>query len=161
MLDRDEHDEVLIARFARSRGFAERQPPPGPTKAPEVPEAAPPSPAASDFGNVDREARKSLESVAVASAAQRAAIAARRAKPKRDKLVNFKTTADLFARLDAVAAHAGITMTDLIERGITLAIAEHVSQSGRTEADVIAAGAAAAEAKRSARKKRGGNDGDT
>lgn len=154
MRDDDEHADVLTKRFtARHGSFGDVTPETprqhaGETDASKALDAqAPPT-----YGNVDRGARKRLEHDAVATPAQRAVIKTRRSKPKADKLVNFKTTTEAFGRLEAVAAHAGSSMTKFILRGIELAIAEYLARIGKTEAEVLEAGRAAT-AKRAAIKK--------
>lgn len=155
MRDEDEHADELIRRFAAgygSFGDVTREAPrqhAGKTEAAKALDAQPP-PA---YGNVDRGPRKRLEHDAVATAAERAVIKTRRSKPKADKLVNFKTTTEAFLRLEAVAAHAGSSMTKFILRGSELAIAEYLARIGKTEAEVLEAGRASATAKRAAIKK--------
>lgn len=118
----DEHDGVLRSRFAGIFG-QRRVSPRAPSHEPAAkvePELAPPRATAHEFGSVDREARKQIERAASATKGQRTALAKRMSRPKRDKLVNFKTTEAGQKRLKALAEQAGISMTDVIERGIEL-----------------------------------------
>lgn len=98
---------------------------------------APPSPASSsqkrEFGSVDREQRKRTERAASATRAQRAALARQQAAPRRDKMLNLRTTEERFLEIKAMAASAGISVTALLERGIEL-VAEELARHGKGSA---------------------------
>lgn len=112
MLD-DDFEGVMEKRFSR---FANQQTEETPAAAANEPSAASATPHV--FGSVDRQARKDIERKSGATHAQRRRMAERESKPKRDKLVNFKTTMAGHKKLKGLAARAGMSMTETIERAL-------------------------------------------
>jgi hypothetical protein len=70
---------------------------------------------ASGYGQIDRTLRKEREHSSTLRPQER-----ERAAAARSKLVNFKTTLATHAFLKSLADEMGISMTDVIERGISL-----------------------------------------
>jgi hypothetical protein len=70
---------------------------------------------ASGYGQIDRTQRKEREHASTLRPQER-----ERAAAARSKLVNFKTTQTMHVFLKSLADEMGVSMTEVIERGIAL-----------------------------------------
>ena len=77
---------------------------------------------ASGYGQIDRTLRKEREHSATLRPQER-----ERAAAARSKLVNFKTTPATHIFLKSLAEEMGVSMTEVIERGISLVAASRQS----------------------------------
>ena len=112
----DDYEGVLAARFSARFATASNT------------DAVSPRPKPTEFGTIDRVARKTRERKATRTPAQRA-----RAKT-RTKMVNFKTTPETKALLAKLAKARGMNMTAIIELGIELVAQQSQAKEGSADA---------------------------